>query len=132
MSYLKRLEYAERNIIFCVASTSANLAWRDQVFSFFPVRKGARKNTKQKNKLDFIDPQHVSRRENVFTLNFTAWKFTPVNNHGVEVFADLSQHDEFHAKSEKFSHGVNERGIWNSCRENSNLHTVTVKKIHCF
>ena len=42
------------------------------------------------------------------------------------------QHDQFHAKSEKFSQGVNGRGIWNSRRENSNSRTVTVKKIHGF
>ena len=76
MSYLKRLEYAERNIIFCVGSTSTNLAWRDQVFSFFSSSKRGEKKhkTKKKNRLDFIHPRHVSRRENVFTPNFTAWK----------------------------------------------------------
>ena len=62
----------------------------------------------------------ISRRESLHRLN----------NHGVEVFTDLSQHDQFHAKSEKFSQGVNGRGIWNSRRENSNSRTVTVKKIH--
>ena len=43
----------------------------------------------------------ISRRESLH----------PLNNHGVEVFTDLSQHDQFHAKSEKFSQGVNGRGI---------------------
>ena len=64
----------------------------------------------------------ISRRESLHRLN----------NHGMEVFAYLSQHDQFHAKSEKFSQRVNGRGIWNSRRENSNSRTVTVKKIHGF
>ena len=64
----------------------------------------------------------ISRRESLHRLN----------NHGVEVFTDLSQHDQFHAKSEKFSQGVNGHGIRNSRRENSNSRTVTVKKIHGF
>ena len=82
---------------------------------FFPVRKGARKNTKQQQKrktgqISFtLDMFHgvkmcsllISRRESLHRLN----------NHGVEVFTDLSQHDQFHAKSEKFSQGVNGRGI---------------------
>ena len=54
--------------------------------------------------------------------------FHRLNNHGVEVFTDPSQHDQFHAKSEKFSQGVNGHGIWNSRRENSNSRTVSVKK----
>ena len=64
----------------------------------------------------------ISRRES----------FHRLNNHGVEVFTDPSQHDQFHAKSEKFSQGVNGHGIWNSRRENSNSRTVSVKKIHGF
>ena len=46
----------------------------------------------------------ISRRES----------FHRLNNHGVEVFTDPLQHDQFHAKSEKFSQGVNGHGIWNS------------------
>ena len=99
MSYLKRLEYAKRNIIFCVGSTSTNLAWHDQVFSFFPSSKrGEKKHKTKKNRLDFIHPRHVSWRENVLTLNFTVWKFTLVNNHGVEVFSDLSHMISFTPK----------------------------------
>ena len=63
--------------IFCVGSTSTNLAWRDQVFSFFSSSKrGEKKHKTKKKQVRFHSPSTclISRRENVFTLNFTAWK----------------------------------------------------------
>ena len=45
---------------------------------FFSSSKRGEKKQNKKNRLDFIHPRYVSRRENVFTLNFMAWKFAPV------------------------------------------------------